>query len=84
MLLQEYKKTEAGKAMIYRLQHLRVIGFLTFLYSILYYVIQYKHLKSIDYLISISLFLISLLFIMMSYKLQKRVLNRFARNKKKS
>ena len=80
-LLNKYKKTEAGANFMKRLYHLRIIGVLSFLYSLGYFIIEFNHLKLTDYLMIIPLFLASILFLMMSYKLQRKVLIRFATKK---
>lgn len=77
-LVLDYKKTEAGKAMCNRLLRLNVIGAIGVLYSIFLFFSDYGELKWYDYLLIVSLFLISIFFICMAYRLKKKVLNRFA------
>ena len=76
-LLERYKKTDAGLVMYNRLVRLRVIGFIGIIFSIFLFLYEYKTIELTDYLIVIPLFLASLLFIMMSFKLKRKVLNRF-------
>ena len=81
-LIQEYKKTEKGKEMMNRLLRLNIIGGLLILYAIYYFISNYSNLKWTDYLISIPILCIGCFFIIMSYRLRKKVLNNFAIKKK--
>ena len=81
-LVLDYKKTEAGKAMCNRLLRLNVIGAMGILYSVFLFINDYSDLKWSDYLLIVPLFLISIFFIYMSYRLRKKVLNQFAIKKK--
>ncbi len=81
-LVLDYKKTEAGRAMCNRLLRLNVIGAMGILYSIFLFIYEYSDLKWSDYLIVVSLFLISIFFIYMAYRLRKKVLNQFAIKKR--
>lgn len=74
---EKYKKTEAGSAMFARLLRLQIIGIVSFFFSIGLLGFQWDTLRITDYLLIILLFLASVLFIMMSYKLKKKVLNQF-------
>ena len=73
----KYKKTEAGLAMTNRLFRLQIIGFAGFFLAIGLFLFQFKTLTITDYLVIVPLFLASILFVMMSYKLKKKVLNQF-------
>jgi peptidoglycan/LPS O-acetylase OafA/YrhL len=81
-IVNEYKKTEKGLEMMKRLTRLNIIGVLGILFAIYLYIDGYKNLEWLDYLAIIPLFLASCLFLLMSYKLRKKVLNQFAIKKK--
>lgn len=81
-LVQEYKKTKKGKEMMNRLLRLNVIGALLVLYAIYYFISNFLNLKWTDYFISIPILCIGCFFIIMSYRLRKKVLNNFAIKKK--
>ena len=75
--LEKYKKTDAGLAMCNRLVRLRTTGILGIVFSIFLFLYEYKTIELTDYLTIIPLFLASVLFIMMSFKLKRKVLNQF-------
>ena len=77
-LVEKYKRTEAGLAMMNRLLRLQITGIISFVLSIGLFVFHFKTIEMMDYLTIIPLFLASLLFMMMSYKLKRKVLNKFA------
>lgn len=77
-LLLKYKNTEFGASFMKRLYRLRLIGIFCLIYSIGYYIIEYQKIELIDYLMLVPLFLAGILFFMMSYKLQRKVLIRYA------
>ena len=81
-LVQEYKKTKKGKEMMNRFLRLNIIGGLLIIYSIYYLVSNFLNLKWTDYFISIPILFIGCFFIIMSYRLRKKVLNNFAIKKK--
>ena len=81
-LIQEYKKTGKGKEMMNRLLRLNIIGGLLIVYAIYTSVSNFSNLKWTDYCISIPIFCIGCFFIIMSYRLRKKVLNNFAIKKK--
>ena len=78
----KYKKTEAGSLMLERLVRLQIIGIAGLLLAVGLFLFQFKTLKITDYLIIIPLFLASILFLMMSFKLKKKVLNQFLLKRK--
>ena len=80
-LIEKYKKTDSGLAIYNRLIRLNFTGILGLIFSIGYFIFQFKTIKIIDYLTIVPLFLASILFIMMSHKLKKKVLNNFALKK---
>lgn len=77
-LLEKYKKTDNGKVMMDRLYRLMITGIISLLFSIGLFVFQYKKLELMDYLTIIPLFLAGILFIMMSFKLKRKVLIQYA------
>ena len=77
-LLKQYKKMDAGKSMVYRLTRLKIIGIIGLILAISLVVFQIKDIEMTDFLTIVPLFLASILFIMMSYKLKRKVLNQFA------
>ncbi len=81
-LIEKYKRTETGKTMFFRLRRLNVTGILCLIFSVGLTILDWNHLQLIDCLTIVPLFLASLLFIMMSYKLKKKVLNNFALKRK--
>lgn len=81
-VVANYKKTEAGKVMMMRLLRLTIIGLLGILYSIYWFVSHLSDLQWTDYLVMIPLSLISIFFIVMAFRLRKKVLNQFVVKKK--
>lgn len=81
-LYQRYKQTENGTNMSKRLFRLNLIGCLGLIYSVGLFIYEYKDIKVLDYLIIIPLFLASIFFLMMSCKLKKKILTKFAVAKK--
>ncbi len=77
-LIELYKKTSAGKVMMIRLLRLNIIGALLIIYAIYMFVSDIKNLHWSNYLISIPIACVGLFFIIMSYRLRKKVLNQFA------
>jgi hypothetical protein len=77
-LIEKYKKTKEGASLLKRLNRLNIIGIIGIIFSILLIIISLKDFNILDYLTIIPLFLASILFIIMSYKLKKKVLNKFA------
>ena len=77
-----YKKTEAGRVMMMRLLRLIIIGLLGFLYSIYWLISHLSDLQWTDYLVIVPLTLISIFFIVMAFRLRKKVLNQFVIKKK--
>lgn len=80
--LENYKKTDLGRGMMARLTRLVIIGILGILYSVFLFVSSFKDLKWTDYLVIVPLLLISIFFIVMAFRLKKKVLNQFAIKKK--
>lgn len=80
--LENYKKTDSGRGMMARLTRLVIIGILGILYSVFLFVSSFKDLKWTDYLVIVPLLLISIFFIVMAFRLKKKVLNQFAIKKK--
>ena len=76
-LLEDFKKTEQGKSMMQLLYRLRIIGGLASLYVIIYFLVK-KNIGMVDLLLLLPLSIAAVLFIMMSFKLQKKVLTNFA------
>lgn len=76
--IELYKNTNKGKEMMKRLLRLNIIGTILILYAIYTFVSDIKDLHWTNYLISIPLIGIGLFFIIMSYRLRKKVLNQFA------
>jgi len=81
-VVANYKKTEVGKVMMMRLLRLTIIGLLGILYSIYWFVSHLSDLQWTDYLVMIPLSLISIFFIVMAFRLRKKVLNQFVVKKK--
>lgn len=77
-LVELYKNTNAGKTMMMRLLRLNIIGAILIIYAIYMFVSDIKDLDWTNYLISIPILCIGLFFIIMSYRLRKKVLNQFA------
>lgn len=77
-----YKKTEAGRVMMMRLLRLTIIGLLGILYSVYWFVSHLHDLQWTDYLVIVPLTLISIFFIVMAFRLRKKVLNQFVIKKK--
>lgn len=81
-LIELYKKTSAGKEMMRRLLRLNIIGGVLILYAVFVFVSDLKELKWTNFLISIPLICVGLFFILMAYRLRKKVLNNYAIKKK--
>lgn len=77
-LVELYKNTSAGKVMMMRLLRLNVIGAMLIIYAIYMFVSDIKDLHWTNYCISIPIACVGLFFIIMSYRLRKKVLNQFA------
>lgn len=77
-VLKKYKNTDKGKEMMMRLYRLNVIGIIGILYCIFFIITELSRFTWKSYLIVIPLFLISIFFLFMSYRLKKKVLNQFA------
>jgi hypothetical protein len=77
-LLIKYKKTDKGSMMMQRLLRLNIIGIAGILFSIYLFIDSFDDLSWLDYLSIIPLFIASLIFLIMSYVLRKKVLNQFA------
>ncbi len=77
-LVELYKKTNAGKEMMKRLLRLNIIGAILIIYAIYMFVSDLNDLDWTSYLISIPILCIGAFFIIMSYRLRKKVLNQFA------
>lgn len=84
-LKEFYKKTSNGKVMCDRLMRVNIVGILLLLYAVYSFVSHIDALKWSDYVISIPIFIIGLVFLILSYRLKKKVLNQFAiKNSSKS
>ncbi len=81
-LVKKYKSTPNGKVMMNRLLRVNAIGVVGIFYSIFLLVSEYQNLTFKKSLVMIPLFLISIFFLFMSYRLRKKVLNQFAIKKK--
>ena len=77
-LKELYKKTSNGKVMLDRLFRVNIVGFLLLLYAVYFFLSHIESLKWSDYVISIPIFIIGLVFLILSYRLKKKVLNQFA------
>ena len=79
-LIKDYRATDKGKNMYIRLIRLTIIGIIGIIYSICYFSYEYLNnsLSLSDYLLTIPLFLASIFFILMAYKLRIKVLNNYA------
>ncbi len=82
-VLENYKKTEVGKVMMGRLFRLIFIGILGIMYSFFLLVGQWNKLKWTDFFVIVPLSFISVFFIVMSFRLKKKVLNQFVIKNKK-
>lgn len=78
VLYQKYKKTDQGQNVAKRLFRLNVIGIIGLIYSVGLFIYEYKDIKMLDYLVIIPSFLASIFFLMMSCKLKKKILTKFA------
>lgn len=76
-IIEKYKKTDAGLAMMNRLTRLLFTGIVGIVLAIGLFIYEYKTIEMTDYLILVPLFFASILFIMMSFKLKRKVLNQF-------
>lgn len=83
-LIEEYKKTLKGKESLSRLNRIMIIGLIGLIYGIgetLYSYIK-DEIKISDYLTIIPLLIASFIFIIMSFNLRKKELNKFAIKRK--
>ncbi len=83
-LIEEYKKTTKGKESLSRLNRIMIIGLIGLIYGIgeaLYSYIK-DEIKISDYLTIIPLLIASFIFIIMSFNLRKKELNKFAIKRK--
>ncbi len=81
-VIEQYKKTAAGKEMMNRLIRLIFIGIALILYATYIFVSDINDLKWTHYVTSVPLICVGIFFIFMSLRLRKKVLNQFAIKKK--
>ena len=77
-LKELYKKTSNGKVMLDRLFRVNIVGILLLLYAVYSFLSHIEALKWSDYVVSIPIFIVGLVFLILSYRLKKKVLNQFA------
>lgn len=77
--IKEYQQTEKGHGMMKRLTRLMIIGIIGIIYAIGYFIMEYTNysLTLADLFLIVPLFLASLFFIIMAYKLKIKNLNNF-------
>ena len=77
-LIKKYKKSDSGASLFMRVTRLKITGFLGLIFTLILLIIEYKTIEVKDFLIIIPLVLASILFIIMSCKIKKKILNDFA------
>lgn len=77
-VIETYKKTSVGSVMMKRLFRLNCIGAALILYAVFFFIKDITHLNWMNYCISLPIFCIGFFFIIMAYRLRKKVLNNFA------
>lgn len=81
-ILNKYKNTSKGKEQLSRLARVNVIGILCILYAIFILITEYQKLNSWLITLIIIMFIVGIIFLILSLKIKKKSLNKYLINKK--
>ncbi len=81
-ILNKYKNTSNGKEQLSKLTRVNVIGILCILYAIFILITEYQKLNSWLITLIIIMFIVGIIFLILSLKIKKKSLNKYLINKK--